>query len=167
MKKKIMALTITVFFIAVLNSASAQYLFPFDELQKFCSISSNEFEKQVLSKKYTLQDYSSNSNIKTYVSTEKAQPGYENSISRSIKNNRVTIEFRTISKSYYDNIKNYELAKDTGWKFLGEDKKTINSIPVIFYGYKNNAFTVLLFAISYPGTSGNGITLYNVDCKSN
>ena len=131
-------------------AAHAQYNFPLVELEKMTAKNASDFETVVMEKDYTLQSKLSSPVLKVYTSDKAAESGKKNTITRYQVPNAVSkIELSTTDKKYYLELKSKMAAM--GFKFLGQEDKTIAGSPATIYNYTNGPFQLSLATYTAAG----------------
>ena len=149
-----------IFCFACSIKANAQYNFPLAELEKLTAKNASDFETVVMEKDYSLQAKTSTSVLKVYTSDKPSESGKQNMITRYQVPNAVSkIEFSTTDKKYYIEVK-ASLGK-LGFKFLGQEDKTIKGTQATVNNYSNGPFQLSL------ATYATDNTWYQVTINSN
>ncbi|MES2704383.1 MAG: hypothetical protein V4649_17210 [Bacteroidota bacterium] len=124
-------------------AAFAQYTFPLVEIQKLTGKNASDFETMMLEKDYSIQTKLSNPTTRVYWSDKPGAEGKKFSISRyQLPGAAVNITFTTTDKKYYLELK--KTLASSGFKFLKEENKTTEGLPVVWYHYSNGVHTVSL-----------------------
>jgi hypothetical protein len=142
MKKRFVMLAIC--FMAFLPLALlAQTNFPLAELQKLTGKNASDFETIMLEKDFSIQTKLSSPTSRVFWSDKPGAEGKKYTITRAqVPNAAANITFSTTDKKYYIELK--KTLATSGFKFKGEEAKTVDGVPATWYHYSNGVHTVSL-----------------------
>jgi hypothetical protein len=134
-------------FVAFSHTVFAQYNFPLAELQKLTGKNASDFETVMLEKDFSIQTKLSNPTTRIFWSDKAGAEGKKYAITRhQVPNAAVNITFNTTDKKYYIELK--KTLATSGFKFKGEEAKTIDGVAATWYHYSNGVHTVSLASYS-------------------
>jgi hypothetical protein len=125
----------------------AQTVVPLPDLEKLCLKNASDFETFALTKDYSIQSKLSTDVTKVYWSDKANVNGKQNTLSRTqIPHASARVEFTTTDKKWYLDLKS--LMASSGYKFVNDEKQTINGVPTDLHNFTNGKVHVAVYSFT-------------------